>query len=587
MTVIPPPPNDDDTSSHYSTIQDYIIYNLVFQAERAWAQACSAQQQQTQQQYGQRTKTKPSQHHKIAQRRFNKAVKWAQHLVDLVGGRGQPSSSSSTPTSTAATSRLQQECVAYLSWMKGNKALESKDYVTAFRQYATCQRTLVQLVTTTTGTTATTTATTTSTTTTTNDDLEIMTWKDVWSTRAETVLKPLIRFCQYEAKDLLDNQELTLLDSTTTTGTDSSNKKNTTSTTSTGIQMALEFRNKVVDLEAYPSQLAVLFLKMEETLQDTQKQKEEKVFLQLLADLDDALNMVSSETARYASLPAGPTVSAKRSELATLKCYFTYHKLQLQRQHQEDTLLTDTTSTTTTTDRKETAEDLFHFYDALLHNAQAVADLAVDYEGNTTTNTNNNNDVEDEDYNLEDDPYWLEAQAHVVRIRAFRCYYLACVYDTVLGHQGSSSSSTTTTQKVWALLQQARILQRRAAEEVAACDLDDTYLVGLQDLQTKISVMQCRIEATRYLEIRGTSTGIQTTQRPLWQRLNDLDAGPVIADDPPVTIPLPCKPTFFDLAGTTLSDQVPYEALDVYLEEQEPQTKTSSSGGLFGWFSSS
>lgn len=482
---------------------EYVLWNLLFNAERAWAQACAAQ---------------ASQHHGTAQRRFNKAVKWASQFVDAI--------------ETCGDKATRLEAAAYLAWIKGNKALESKDYATAFRQYSASRSTLMNLA----------------SPWKESDDVQQLALSDLWMTRAETVLKPLIRFCQYEAKDALDATEMKSLDAHAA-------EQAKESSSGQEPHMSLEFRNKTVDLEAYP-QLAVLYLKIQDMLENELAPKDEKVFLQLLTDLDDALGIVATEHGRYASLPAGPAVTAKRSELATLKGFFTYHKLQLQRKHQEDTLLL----AETTTEGNQT--DLFHFYDALQKNAQAVVDLAVEEDENI-------------DYNPEDDPHWLEAQAHVVRIRAFRCYYLACLYETVLNG---------TTPQVLALLQQARVLQRRAAEEVGACELDE-YLPSLQELKEKISVMQCRMEATRYLEIVGASTGIKTTNRPLWQRLHDLDAGPVLVDDPPVTIPLPCKPTFYDLAGTILAENITTDALEEYIQENEP--KTENSGGLFGWFSSS
>ena len=477
---------------------EYVLQNLLFEAERAWAVACAAQ---------------AAQKHDVAQRRFNKAVKWAQKLIDTMD--------------RCADETTLEEGKAYLAWMKGNKGLESKDYATAFRQYTASRTILLALATKLQA----------------NDDVDKLTLSDLWTTRAETVLKPLIRFCQYEAKDKLNPDEVQGWD------TQNNDKANNNSKKSTNDTMLLDFRNRTVDLEKYP-QLAVLYLKMEEVLDNESSQKDEKVFLQLLADLDDALGIVASETSRYASLPAGPAVTAKRSELATLKSFFTYHKLQIQRKHQEDSLA-ETAG--------ESATDLFHFYDALQQNAQAVADLVVDGKAN-------------DEYNPEDDPHWLEAQAHVVRIRAYRCFHLACLYESVLNG---------TTAQVLVLLHQARVLQRRAAEEVAACELDD-YLPGLQDLKTKIGTMQCRMEANRYIEVVGASTGIKTTNRPLWQRIDDLDAGPVLADDPPVTIPLPCKPTFFDLAGVLVADSVSTDALDEYIRENEP--KKESSGGLFGWF---
>jgi signal recognition particle subunit SRP68 len=478
-----------------------VLWNLLFQAERAWAAACAAQASQSK--------------HATAQRRFNKAVKWAQQLEETLQRCGDEAT--------------QQEATAYLAWMRGNKALESKDYATAFRQYQQSRKSLFTLTLNLEGT----------------DQVDQLALSDLWTTRADTVLKPLVRFCQYQAKDTLAAEEVAGLDIQAKGG--SSSQKGESS------RISLEFRNKVVGLEAYP-QLAVLYLKIEGVLEDessTAQKLDEKVFLQLLADLDDALGIVATENSRYAGLPAGPAVTAKRSELATLKCFFTFHKLQRQLEHQEDTLVDET---------EESDAGLYHFYDALQQNSQAVADLAV--EGET-----------EEDYNPEDDPHWLEAQAHVVRIRSYRCFYLARLYETDLNG---------TAEQVLALLQQARVLQRRAAEEIAACELDDDYLAGLQELKTKISTTVCRIEAGRYLELQGASTGIKTTNRPLWQRLDELDAGIVLADVPPLPIPLPCKPVFYDLAASHLSESIVIDALDDYIEENEPRKK---SAGLFGsWF---
>lgn len=522
---------------------EYILWNLLFQAERAWAEACAAQQT-SHASTSMTNQKKKVNSHGIAQRHFNKAVKWAEQLAEVL------------QTRACAVASTVQESQAYLAWMKGNQALESKNYATAFREYSTSRKILLQLAANLQNNS--TTATTNGENNNTKDEEDVvdtLALSDLWTTRAETVLKPLIRFCQYEAKDKLDASEITAagLDNASSSSKSPTNKKN-------GI--TLEFRNKSVDLEAYP-QLAVLYLKMEEVLENEGAQKDEKAFLQLLADLEDALRIVATESSRYASLPAGPSVTAKRSELATLKRFFSYHKLQLQRKHQEDTLLGDAGSAGGSDENKDNNSnsdaDLFHFYDALQQNAQAVADLAGPAAD------------DNDDYNPEDDPHWLEAQAHVVRIRAFRCYYLARLYETVLNG---------TTAQVLALVQQARMLQRRAAEEVTACELDDA---GLQDLKIKISTMQCRVEASRYLELVGASSGIKSTQRPLWQRLEDLDAGPVIVDDPPVTIPLPCKPVFYDLAGTYLADSVQTSALDEYIQENEP--KKQSSGGLFGWLS--
>jgi hypothetical protein len=362
--------------------------------------------------------------------------------------------------------------------------------------------------------------------------------RDVWTTRAETVLRPLVRFCQYEARDEIVEEE----DTSQTTAA-----KTAAQPTSA---IVLNFRGKDIALDSY-KQLTVLYLKMEHILADT-SHLDELQFLQLLSDLDDALRLVQAEYSHYETLPAGPAVTAKREELLDLKGYFQYQKLAVSRQQQEARIQ----------DLTQDAE-IVHVYDALQQNTMAMAALPGGPGG---------------DNNVEEDPFWLEAQAHVVRIRAFRCYYLARLYESTL---------SGTPQQVLALLRQAKQLTAQAQEEIAACDMDDAdgYLTALKDLASKIQALMTRAEALRYLQTQAATGGSSKSDRPLWLRLDDLDAGSVLADDPPLTMPMPCKPAFYDVAWQYVGGDFPLEELDEYIAAHEP--KSAPSGGILSWFSSS
>ena len=78
-----------------------LLWNVFFQAERAWAQACTLQLQQTQH---------------YAQRRLNKAAKWAEKVHSMA-------------VSLNCDDLTIQEAKSYARWMLGNAALEKKQYL--------------------------------------------------------------------------------------------------------------------------------------------------------------------------------------------------------------------------------------------------------------------------------------------------------------------------------------------------------------------------------------------------------------------------------------------------------------------------
>lgn len=481
-----------------------VLWNVVCQAERAWATACELQQQQSLV-----SVTKKKSPHSNVMRRLNKALHWASQLSELAG--------------TCCDANTVQECLAYQAWMLANKHLEQKRHADAYRSFRSAMTTLIDLA----------------QTASTEGSPDGLAAADVWTTKAETYIRPLVRFCQYEARDELDSLELE--DSASSTGA-------STKATSDGINIT--FRGKVVSLGSY-KQLSVLYLKMEQELAHAQELDETR-FLQLLSDLDEALHVIQSDYAHYESLPAGPAIQAKRDELLALKGYFNYKKLSVMRSHQEQLI-----------DKLKDDAEIVHVYDTLLRNVQAMADLPSQQEGEGLNALA-----------VEEDPYWLEAQAHVVRIRALRCFHVARLFEFVLDG---------TPMQVLALLKQAHKLATRAEEEVAACDLDDSdaHMQQMKGLQTKIKTMTCRMQARRYVELSSGSHS-SSTNRPIWLRLNDLDAGMVMADDPPMTIPIPCKPTFYDIAWQRIGGDFSMDAVDKVLAANQ----SKKSGGILGWFNS-
>jgi RNA-binding signal recognition particle 68 len=347
----------------------------------------------------------------------------------------------------------------------------------------------------------------------------------------------LVRYCQYEAKEELN-------DTDGTASTINPTQKLGASPSS----IVLHFRGQDIAIDTY-KQIAVLYLKMEPFLKSPGA-LDESQFLQLLSDLDDATQLVATEMKQYESVGSttGPAVAAKLSSLRAVHAYFRYQKLSIWRYQQEKRVATLTNDV-----------EIVHVYDALQQNAIAMAELPMA-----------------DDHNSDDDPDCLEAQAHVVRIRALRCYHLARLYESTLNG---------TSKQILALLKHSEKLARRATDEIAASDTieeseAESYLDALSEMCVKIKAMKCRVEATKYLE--STAEGFATsTQRPLWLRLDDLDAGQVLADDPPLPIPMPCKGVFYDLAWQQVVP--PVTALEEYISAHE----TKKSRGFLGWFGSS
>jgi RNA-binding signal recognition particle 68 len=574
-----PKPTNASSSSHKKKKNAFVprdlsivvhvdcLWHLAYQAERAWSNACEIQRS-----VAARTGTKGSdgKQRRHAIRRLHKAAQWSQQLWEL---------------STKHCDRVSvEECRSYAEYMAGNVALEKRQYRSALRQYRRSRSILVQLalkgaeddgpdgadnaV----------------------DDAHVLAQRDVWTTRADSLLQPLIRFCEYESRgntedddnDKEDEEESSI--PRATSSTDQRAPK--------GGEIWLAFRGRKVALDSY-QELAVLYLKLEQQLKGggglggagASSGLDEDSFLAVSSDLDAAIRLVQAEFKRYESLPDGPAVRAKRDDLATVRHYMEYQKLSLWRKQQERRLAHAQQGGE---DGGATTEaDLLHVYDTLLQNAVKTADLQQQQQqqGSGTTAT-----VDD------DDPLWLETQAHVLRFRAFRCYYLARFHEENQDSADDGSSVGAAKQdqgsapglcRAEALFRQAGKLAARAAEEADACDGMEAHVKALEDLQIRIRAALCRVEALRWLEESGAHA-VASTHRPLWMRLNDWDHGAgnrwgggrgrpdnpavALADNPPLPMAVPCKPSFYDVAWQHLPrDNDVIDEIGSYIASHEPK----------------
>lgn len=503
----------DQNSSEPVVLHENLLWDIFFQAERAWAQACEIEASQ-------QLKSRKSH----VQRRLNKAAKWASQIPEIA-------------RSLHCDESTIREAEAYAAWMKGNACLKREHYLEAFRSYRTSRQILLQLI---------------------KDlgqsaektiggdadeaDRQRLALSDTWMTRAESVVKPLERYCHYEARDQLEQSDLINEDAV-----------NQTKDSKSVASIVLIFRGNEIALDEYKD-LAVLYLKMEETLKNLSGMSlNEESFLQLFSDLDDALKWAHTALNRYVSLPDGPAVSARRQDLQTIAAYFQYQKLSVWR-HQQERRVVDLTNDA----------EILYVYDTLLQNAQAMLDLP---------GTGNGDDIEE-------DAHWLEAQAHVIRIRAFRCYYLAQLFET-------ANNVDVHPKEMLAFLKHAKKLAKRAEEEIAACDIDDAdhYLNELDTLLKKIEIATCRVEAAVFLESTAGGETSKQTNRPLWMRLDEMDSGPILVDSPPLPVPIPGKPVFYDIAWQYLGEDYPTDVLEEYVKEYDEEgNEKKKSSSFFGWF---
>ncbi|CAJ1935628.1 unnamed protein product [Cylindrotheca closterium] len=506
-----------------------ILWYLVVLAERSWAHANMLQKQKKQRQN--------------VLRKLKKATLWAKKLEEIA--------------KDCTDSLTQQECQAYASWMVANLALEKMDYQMASQEYANAMskchalsKQVPQLVEERRGGEAET-----------QKAAKLLERQDLFVNRADTLLRPLFRYSQYELKQAgLPTMDEPQLDITAV----SNNAKKSAE------DIAIEFRGQ--DLVLDSKDLRVLLLKLQSMQQEkaASESEEEKVaesnegsFLEILSVLDDALDVVQNVLSSFEQANSGPAVQAKRTQYLQWKGYLQYEKTRRVMNHTE-LLLKDITG----------HAERVHVYDALLQHSQSLLNLPrPQADGNFAAEE-------------EEDEFSLQVQANVLRLRALKSYHMAWYYY----------EKPRKYDHAFALIQQSSKLMRRAQEEIAACDEDmprsDEYLQELDDLPFHSTI--ATIQAAMYLQqtrSRGKSGAAIETDRPLLLRLNENDSGTVLAALTP--IPIPCKLGFFDLAYTYAMDSTDcidevQKYLDIHTVEDNDDNEDSpsaSSGGWLGWLS--
>lgn len=385
--------------------------------------------------------------------------------------------------------------------------------------------------------------------------------QDLFVNRADTLLRPLFRYCQYELKQAgLPTMDEPQLDTMALSSNDNESAKD----------VAIKFRGQ--DLVLDSKDLRVLLLKLQSMQQEkaASASEEEKVpesgetsFLEILSVLDDALDAVQDVLSSFEQANSGPAVQAKRTQYLQWKGYLQYEKTRRVMNHTE-LLLKDITG----------HAERVHVYDALLQHAQSLLNLPrPQADGNFTAE--------------EEDEFSLQVQANVLRLRSLKSYHMAWYYY----------EKPRKYEYAFALIQQSKKLVKRAEEEIAACDEDmprsDEYLQELDDLPVDSGI--AAIQAAMYLQQtrgRGKSGAAFQTNRPLLLRLDENDSGTVLASLTPMQIP--CKPGFFDLAYSHAMDSMDCvdkvkKYLDIHTvkdgnDGEDGQSAFSGGwlGGLFG-----
>ncbi|KAG7355568.1 RNA-binding signal recognition particle 68 [Nitzschia inconspicua] len=525
-----------------------ILWYLLVSAERSWAHSNQLQKSGT---------AKRQQ----VLKKLKRATEWADLLLKKA--------------KVSADTASIKECEAYCAWMSANYAMEKFKYHDASQQFARAMTLCFDL-------------------SEEDSSLELaheqldgdndqveneaarrLERHDLFVTRAETVLRPLFRYCQYELKQAgeatMDEPRLR-------------QSQNGESVNEASDDNAVIFRDQELVLES--KQLRVLLLKLQSLDNETKDSStdNETQFLTALSILDDALDVVHSLENGLSKLNSGPAVQAKLHQYALWKGYLQYTKTRKVMEHTESLLVSESEEGGSPMGPAEKA----HVYDALLQHARSL--LALPRPGQESPVS-------------EEDEFALQVQANILRLRALKTFQMGWYYYTRLRKYAAA----------FALMEHSAHLCKRAQEEIAACDEDmphcDEYLAELEGLPHQSAMAAIRAahalqqrQHTRKLKSVGANDSSSahlkpiTTDRPLLLRLYDMDSG---SPDAPIAelrpIPLPCKPVFYDLAYNYAID--PSNSIDAVEDFVHEHTISRSSeeddtneapdrggtGGFFGW----
>lgn len=460
------------------------------------------------------------------------------------------------------TTRVEIDC--YAAWIKGNYATEVKNWKYACEQYAVAVKLCYEL----------------SSRAKAEQNLQS---SDLFYSRAVNILQPLLTYCQYELQleGKLSKDEI---DSIVGIANVHQDEDEEMGNDKDDAHIHITFRGKEVPLTG---DIRIAYIKIQSKKKEfqicnhsknTKASVKDSKFMDLLNSYDNLRDIIQKSAKSYEGMASGPAVDRKRFEFRLLMGFCRFQKLKLAMERNEEMVnalraqdvdgSSNITSDASDTYHQEDAETKFkkveeiaHLYDALLQDARAVMSLP----GSAT-------DVSAE----EEDEFSLEANANLLRIRAFRCYYIARMY---------SSDNIAKYMEALSLFDKASQLASEASEEIAACqrmEHAEYMLDSLSDLEREISALKVRAKASAFLAMRGSGASSVTSGLTLLQRLDDFDSGGKnykIADVPMELQPIACKPMFFDIANNYVRE-FPTKDLEAIVNASKPK----QSRGLFGWF---
>lgn len=460
------------------------------------------------------------------------------------------------------TTRVEIDC--YAAWIKGNYATELKNWKYSCEQYATAVKLCYEL----------------SSRAKAEQNLQS---SDLFYSRAVNMLQPLLKYCQYELQQE-GNLSKEDIDSIVRIATVNQDGDEEMIDNTDDAHIHVTFRGNEVPLTG---DIRIAYIKIQNKKKQFQKcihakntkaSTRDSKFMDLLSSYDDLRDTIQKSAKSYEGMASGPAVDRKRFEFRLLIGFCRFQKLQLAMERNEEMVNTlraqdvdgrsnvkggesDASHQEDAETKYKKVEEIAHLYDALLQDARAIMTLpgsALDDSGE------------------EEDEFLLEANANLLRIRAFRCYYIARMY---------SSDNVAKYLEALSLFDKASQLAAEASEEIAACqgmEQAECMLESLSDLEREIAVLKIRTKASAFLAMRGSGASSVTSGLILLDRLDDFDSGGKnykIADVPMSLQPIACKPMFFDIANNYVRE-FPTKNLEATVNA----SKSKKSRGLFGWF---
>jgi len=419
--------------------------------------------------------------------------------------------------------------------------------------------------------------------------------RDLFTTRADAVIQPLIRYAQYEfqqetkmtfqeASKMMVNLQQELMNHERVSENsflvkcfDFVRSVVPNEATEEGVDVNhIHFRGLKIKVDN--KSLRMMLWKLIDRKKDLVSighgtMDEDAIYVDLLTCYDDAISLISEDLKGLINMASGPSVNTKKAEAQGLLGFIKFERLKLLMMRTENLIhelerKMDGDQTPDPDMESKVLEEISHLHDTLLQDAKAIVDLPG---GVTTSSDKSGIPVEDE--------FILQAKANVLRIRALRCYYIGRLYGThKLGKYGEALT----------LFDRSSKLAAQAAEEIAACsDMEraDQYIQYLMDLEMDLSKAKCQARVAALLSRNGGGRSPSVPHQSFLRRLDDFESCVSSLQDkgalPPLE-PIICKPSFFDVAGTYVCEY-PLDKLQMHIDSSKPP----SSRGIMGWFRSS